>query len=268
MKFRSLALLIVMFGAMAQLTNVRALDVSFTANDGVQIESDKELILIDAIYKHYTDWEGFSYDAMPEALIKQLRQSTKSINVLSTHVHRDHFHPELIGKLMDTHKNVSSYGSKQVVESIKEGFINEHRISERINCIGSAQCESEYLSKYGLKIKAIPLKHSHKPYEWIENTAFIIEKDNQTILHIGDAMLSTENIEAIKSKNQSVDLALLPYWVVMEPKTFDSFVQSIRPKKVALIHLPKVRIEQLKDYLINLSYKNIVVPQPGEEISL
>ena len=267
MNVRILTLLIGIFSTVVQGIEAEAFDVTFTANDGIRIESDKEILFVDAIYKHYTNWEGFSFDAMPENLIARIEQEKKTISILSTHVHRDHFHPEVIGELMDVYKNVSSYGPRQVVESIKEGFINEHRINKRLNCIGSAGCDSSYATIDGLEIKGVSLKHTHQSYDWIENIAFLIQNNNQVILHVGDAMLSTKNIALIKQQNQAIDLALLPYWTALDSKTFDAFMQLIKPKKVALIHLPGAQVEQVIKHISELNYKNIVVPKSDEKIS-
>ena len=249
-------------------------DVTFTANDGIKIETVKEIVVIDVVYKHYSDWEGFSFDAMPDGLVSELQRENKYLSVLSTHIHRDHFHPEIIGELMDGRTNISAYGPQQVVESIKESFINEHRISKQLNCIGTVNCQSSYVTKGGLKISGISMTHVVGPLEiehWIDNVAYIVDDGKQTVLHLGDGMLSAENINKIKQRGEKFDLAVIPYWYVMVDRALpmlDQFMATIRPKKVALAHLPVARLEQLKDQVKSLSYQNIIVPAPGEKITM
>jgi L-ascorbate metabolism protein UlaG (beta-lactamase superfamily) len=162
----------------------------------------------------------------------------------------------------------------QVVESIKESFINEHRISKQLNCIGTVNCQSGYVTNSGLKITGISMTHVVGPLEvehWIENVAYIVDDGKQTILHLGDGMLSMENINKIKQRGEKFDLAVLPYWYGMLDRALpllDQFMATIKPKKVALIHLPFARLAQLKDQVKSLSYQNIIVPVPGEQIIL
>ncbi len=112
-----------------------------------------------------------------------------------------------------------------------------------------------------------PLEIEH----WIDNVAYIVDDGKQTVLHLGDGMLSTENINKIKHRGEKFDLVVLPYWYVMvdrAPPLLDQFMATIKPKKVALIHLPVARLEHLKDQVNSLSYQNIIVPAPGENISM
>ena len=88
--------------------------------------------------------------------------------------------------------------------------------------------------------------------------------------YYADGMLSTENIDKIKRRGERFDLAVLPYWFAEDRglHMLRQFIQTIEPKRIALIHLPATRLEKMRGDIKRLKYKDLIVPEPGEKIGL
>ena len=253
-----------------------AVELTLLGNQGVAINSKKDAVIVDALYEHYPTWEGFSYDKplLDKAMLTAYED--KNLAISATHIHRDHFHPRMTGEFLDASENVVYVGGKQTVESIKEDFINEHRIRERLICLASEQCNASYQLSKTTTLTGVSTIHNHNDYHWVENIAMLVTMDNKQILHLGDALLNSANVATLTAKVKQPDAVILPYWFIMEPALFEQFITELAPKTVVVSHFPKEQLQALKGYfapvvesltakITDLSF-NILAP--GDSVSL
>lgn len=260
-------------------SHLQAVTLTAVGNQGIMLKSDKSTVYIDALYKHYGNWEGFSYDE-PQLTLKTLKRnqhtSSESLTVvLATHVHRDHFHPLLMGEILNEELNTLFVGGTQTGESIKEAYINEHQIRSKINCIASSGCKSHMTISDTLLISGIATVHNHQHYDWVENIAFRILLEDSHIIHLGDAALSLDNISLLKT-SKPLDVAIVPYWFLSDKALLTAFLTDIKPDTVLISHFPQEHLETIQNYANSVVKKlpdelNLVhfkILSPGEELSV
>lgn len=272
-----------------QSGHLQAVTLTAMGNQGVMLKSDKNTVYVDALYKHYGNWEGFSYDeprltpnriksnAIKRNAIKRNADASSEFRIvfLATHVHRDHFHPHLMGEVLNEEQIALFIGGSQSVESIKEAYINEHQIRSKMNCIASSGCDSKITISDSLLISGIATEHNHQHYSWVENIAFRIVLEGSHILHLGDAALSLNNINLLKDSTP-VDVAIVPYWFLSDTPLLIGFLTEINPDSMLISHFPKEYIETIQNYTNSVVEKlpeelnrmQFKILSPGEELLL
>ena len=253
-----------------------AVKLTMMGNQGVTISSENDVVIIDAVYEHYTFWEGFSYDKSLFDSEKLNTFTDKNIVFAATHVHRDHFHPQLLGKDLDTNEAITFVGGQQTIESIKEDFINEHRIRARLKCLAATGCDSSFKLSEKTSVQGISTVHNHESYGWLENISMLVSAGDKQVLHLGDAALSIENIATLKSAIRKPNAVLIPYWFLMNRDLLQRFIQALNPELVVVTHFPQAQFKQLQAFLrpIAESLKGefpdlkFAVPMPGDSLNI
>lgn len=226
-----------------------AVTLSMQGNQGTVIQGKHDVVIIDALYQHYAHWEGFSYD---KSLLNKdglTKFAGKSLTLAATHVHRDHFHPQLIGEHLDSSETSRFLGGQQTVESIKEDFINEHRISARIQCLSSPDCDATYQVSETTTVKGISTIHNHATYDWVENIAMLVTIEGKGILHLGDSALNEANIATLKDAADNPHSVIIPYWFLMAPDLLETFLKELTPEVILVAHYPEAQFQSLKAFM-------------------
>jgi L-ascorbate metabolism protein UlaG (beta-lactamase superfamily) len=63
-----------------------------------------------------------------------------------------------------------------------------------------------------------------------------VEIGGKRVLHIGDAILSDENVRAFRLDTARIDVALVPTWVVTNQASRQAIERWVKPRQVVVFH--------------------------------
>ncbi len=239
-----------------------------TANCGVLIQSGETRILVDGLFRPHPEWEGFSFSSLDSVQLSSARQKDGQLAdidlILSTHVHRDHFHPDEVASYLRGNQDAVFVGNAQLVESVLESDVNSPQLSDRLIQPQTSDGISNYQVP-GVELTFVPIIHAGAPYGWIDNDAILIELEGLRILHLGDAKPDPGLFTYFKDIPQTIDLVIAPFWFLLQaPQSEKAGMQIVTEilaaKRVMAVHLPPdpVRVARYSQMLRD-AYPKIIV---------
>lgn len=214
------------------------LELTYTGNMGVLIHDQKTAILIDGLHKEYQA----AYLFPPPALTNQLINGQKGIPAISlllnTHFHRDHFDEALSAQFLQKNPTASFIGSQQAVDLIGEA---SDQIQQRLIAIPYEDYQKRQFAFTGFSVKAFKMDHVNPTrHHAVQNLGFIINIDGLKILHIGDSHWyeDIQLFEKVKMMDENIDVAILPYWMLLSGKDKEQLNQYIHPEYLIATHIP------------------------------
>lgn len=231
------------------------LKLSYIGNMGVLIESQGKTMLFDGFHKEY----GPDYAYPTTSTVIDLQRGNyndfSKIEVACvTHKHGDHFDPLYYKSFLEENREAIVVGPNQVKQEITGlKSLYKEKVTERIKGI-SYNDEIHTIRHQGVHVKAIQCNHvNQNRHASVENIAYLVEINGFKILHVGDTNwdLTEEVFKKLGLKENELDIAILPYWMLLTDSSKDRVEQSIAPKHVLATHIPpsftkdeKSRLEQ------------------------
>ena len=208
--------------------------ITYIANEGILIEYGGKRVLIDALHKSDLKLYQFTKIAFRQNMLGKVVPFDKIDLYMVTHVHGDHFNPEMTIDFLEKHEEVIMVAPNQVIDTMK----NADYLAGQIYRLNGTDKGLVY-EMDGIKISALPLIHSYPPKNaWIENMAYLLDFDGLTVLHVGDAEFLPENLNRIqKAIGKGVDYVLLPDWYFEDKETIAQVQQKIKAKKYMAMHV-------------------------------
>ncbi len=215
--------------------------ITYIANEGVMISAGEQQVLIDAIHKEYYP----QYLATDETILKKMFAKTPpfaSVDVvLASHIHRDHFHGKTVADYLKKIDSADFFATAQVIDSVRL-FLKDTEINEkRIISAGYKTGEKSVYEKNDIRITNFKIDHGSERFSWIENSGHLIEIEGKKILHIGDPAFGAKDIEAAGLVAEKIDLAILPYWFLINENGRSVIEQWIQPRQIIAAHIPPAR---------------------------
>ena len=250
---RFLALNAIIFNFFFTVTSYaqEALELIYTANAGVQIISSQGSVFIDSHFRNHPNWGGFKYSHLNKEQIIELESGKQKFSgvklILATHIHRDHFHPEVVGQSLQNNPDAILFANQQIAESVLEGFVNS--VSLKTQIIQYSKKQTSWQNK-NIKATIFPVAHSSKVFDWIDNSLILVEVDGHKFLHIGDATNDYQSFAQYQFPSKNIDTLITPYWFLFgDDKKI--ITELIKPKNIVAIHLPpqKEQLERIKQAL-------------------
>ena len=209
--------------------------ITYIANEGVFIEYEGTKVYIDVLHQKYKhSLYQFTRTPYRLKLIAGEGPFEEVDLMLVTHLHGDHIHIGDTKELLANNPKTILMTSQQVLDSI--GLVGY-----QTNQLYAIQPEDRGLTfqMQGLDIQTFPLIHSYKQRNHaIVNTAYLLDFEGLTILHVGDPELTEENLKRInKAVGKGVDYALLPDWFFAEGDYLSKLKKNIKAKKYIAMHV-------------------------------
>ena len=232
--------------------------VIYTANAGVMLKTPNGNILLDSVFDYHPEWENFDYAHFDQKQKLNIENGSEHFSntklVLATHVHRDHFHPEMVGKMLATNPKTELFANGQITESVLEGYINSVSLMKQIK---TATQSSAHWKDENTQITIYPFPHANRVYEWIDNSLILADIEGTKYLHIGDASPNKQEFEKLALAERKIDVLFAPYWFLRGPG--EAIIkQLIKPKKVIALHIPpSTDMQQRIKQALQPAYSNI-----------
>ena len=215
------------------------LTMTFLANEGVLLSSGGKKVLIDALFLKYKT--GFATPAdSTQAALAAARAPFDNVDlILATHYHGDHFHPQPVAAHLAANPGATLATSLQVIDSLRgrmrKGGPADARILDRTAASGVRR--REIIN--GIPVEFLGIPHGSGPSNHlaIQHLAYIVDLGGKRVLHIGDAILSDENVRAFRLDTARIDVALVPTWVVTGRASRQAIERWVKPRQVVAFHV-------------------------------
>ena len=241
----------IIFQLSAKAIDKDSIVVTYIANCGFLIEMESTKIIIDGLFIN-----GFNYYDTPDSstldLILKGSEPFDNIDyVFITHKHADHFDAKTVSSFMI--KNVGSklICPKQVDDELKTDDKSYNLFSQRVIECTPATFISKTFNLDALTIFGYRLAHMNERNKHIENVAFLIEIEDKSIFHTGDADPNQVNkYSGKKPSDKSIDIAFIN-GAFGNYKNFEITNDFIDADTNVAMHFPKdffkIEHEMIKD---------------------
>lgn len=213
------------------------IEVRYIANEGVLISSRDKRVLIDGLHRKYDDAYAFLPDAEREK-IEAARPPFENIDlVLVSHYHGDHFHPESVGSYLKNSPKAILATSQQVVDEVVAKYSGYEAVKNRITPLAYSLKSRNAMKLAGIDVEVLSVGHGSGRHASIQNLGHVITLGGKKFLHIGDADTNAEIFDAFDLEQQSIDVALLPYWFLISKGGREIVERHIKPKHIIAVHV-------------------------------
>ena len=194
----------------SNLPNSNGVYIQLLDNAGVMIEAEGLRIYIDP-YNLPPQYQFYPADA-----------------ILITHPHFDHYQPEAVNMLQKS-------GTMNVFPAIMTAEIELHS--------GIGVNPEDQFQVGSIDVTAFYLYTSSNHPRSSNWTSFIIDINGFTIFHGGDS----ETIEEYAELAGLIDVAILPYYILIEPEDIVEAVEIIEPDYLIIMHWTQFRKDEFID---------------------
>ena len=208
-----------------------ALEVTYIANEGFMIAMGSTKVLIDAFpkSKYYVN----PSDTVAAKMMDGIPPFDKVDCVLVTHDHADHFNAEMMSRFLLNHPAAQFVASSEASSKLTGDNIAGRRQSGVTLGMGQRR------TIRGEKAEILAMRLEHGGGSNVSNLAYVVRSDGFTIMHVGDARLSTNEVylRTVDWSSYTVDLLFIEYFD-QSSETRDIIENVIKPKHVVLMHIP------------------------------
>ncbi len=221
--------------------NSQALKIAYTGNMGVCMELDDKTVIIDGLHQYYNK----PYVYPPEDMVNQLitgnfKDFSPIEFCLYTHLHGDHFSGKYAKRFLEHNSNGVVMGSSQLKKDVVTFHSNADSITSRFYSVPYDK-KPHTTETSGIEITAIRCDHTNpQRHNQTENIAYLVNLGNYSVLHVGDTdwKLTHEPFKTLDIKNKNIDIAVLPYWLLLDDNDISQVNELIAPKHIIASHLP------------------------------
>jgi L-ascorbate metabolism protein UlaG (beta-lactamase superfamily) len=240
---------IAMEGADASLGQQTALEVKYIANEGVLISSGGKQVLIDGLHRQY----GIHYAFLPPAQRDQIETAKAPFDnidlLLVSHLHLDHFHPESVGLHLKHNPNTRLVSSEQVVNEVEKNFKDIEAIKARVTAATPPLREKVAMKVAGIDFEILGVGHGSERFRSVQNLGHIIKLGGKKLLHIGDADTSAEIFEKFNLDEEGIDIAILPFWFLLDKNGQTVIKEHIKPKHIIAVHISPIEAKKIAEQI-------------------
>lgn len=212
------------------------LKLTYLCNAGVMIEDAQHKLLID--FFCVSNKNGL-YRPLDPSILESIQSGQPPFDrvqfLMFTHDHDDHFSADLTSCILENKQDINIISTNQIIERINymQGAANDCGTSD----FKITASQSIYFNS--LSITIYPLLHSGAKYKEDQHLAFLINLNGKTVFHVGDASVDESNYNALNLNETDIDLLIAPFPYVGTPSGHKIIKDFIKPKKIAVVHLPR-----------------------------
>ena len=211
--------------------------ITYVGNQGILIEKGDLKVLVDGLHREYKPAYLHLPDSRLEDAVKGKPPFDNIDVILVSHIHRDHFHAETVGKYLQHNEGTVLIGSNQVADSLKEQFIDYEKISSRVRPVTPSPGRRETISAGGIEVEVLGLHHTNSRFDWIQNLGFLVKLGDERILHVGDASMSPDQFSTLEISANDVDIACLPFWFFIYGSGQQVIRDEVQPARMIALHI-------------------------------
>jgi L-ascorbate metabolism protein UlaG (beta-lactamase superfamily) len=247
-------------GAQTPVPNPSA--IRYVANAGVLVTVEGHRFLIDAPIR-----DGIPpYATSPADERARLESASAPYDavdaILITHWHEDHFSPEAVAAHVTRNARAVLISSPEVVARVRA--VAPDLPVERLRDILPAPGQAEAVTVGSTTVRVLRIRHNPTRRLPEQHVGFLIG-EAAPVLHVGDADPVADNFVLLRSLPK-VDVALLPFWYVLDAASRRFVADSIGPRRIVGIHLPPADAAGVARTLREAGVDVVLPPAPGAPI--
>jgi L-ascorbate metabolism protein UlaG (beta-lactamase superfamily) len=267
----SLLLLIALFAALPLGHAAEARDsaeegpeLRYVANAGMLVTVGRRRFLIDAPIR-----DGIApYATSPAHERDRLEAAAPPYDgvdaILITHWHEDHFSPHAAAAHLAHNPRAVFVSSPEVVERLRAAAPGLP--AARLRAVLPSPGRSEEVRIGDVPVRVVRIRHNPSRRLPEQHVGFLIG-DSAAVLHVGDADPAADNFALLRAL-PSVDLALLPFWYVLDATNRRFVADAIRPRRVVGMHLPPGDAARVAAAFREANVPVRLPPEPGSVVTL
>jgi L-ascorbate metabolism protein UlaG (beta-lactamase superfamily) len=165
--------------------------------------------------------------------------------VLVSHIHGDHFNAELAAAHLQNNPMARLISSDQVTRAVLEKLGADSPARRRVEAHTPDPGTTISLPRTDARIRLLGLPHGGRTWAEFRNLGHIVELGGVKILHVGDADMDPALYAKFRLAEEKIDIALIPYWFMINEEGQRAIREHIRPKKIVAFHLAAGREDEL-----------------------
>ncbi len=216
---------------------------------GLYISDNQFSVLIDGLHTKYGD----DYLFPTEELVNKISTKLKPDVILFTHYHGDHFSAQLAKNYLQTNQKAKIFGPNQVTNNVTT-------FNDRVHSISVKNYTKQTTIVGNNKIIGLKIDHAGKRHAKVENVGYIVNIGSKKILHVGDTnwLEEIQLFDKLELFKEEIDIAILPYWMLMQNNAADLIKKHIGSKLIIATHIsPRIKEQELlklKDQYPNIHF--------------
>ncbi len=238
--------------------------LTFLVNEGFLLEAGGKSVLIDAFVRD----EYYGYGALPESTYQQLIRGEPPFAdvslALTSHGHLDHFQAEPAALFLLKHPRALFVSAEEVVLAIRN-VPQEPPVGNQTQVLWPDVDAFQSLEHDGIRVTGFRLRHTNPRNANVQNLGLLIQVGDTTVLHVGDAEATVENLDPFDLPQQHVDVAILPVWMFRDRPLIDEHVGA---RAYVAAHIPVVQLAQTKREFAKSHPGVVVLEKPLESWTL
>jgi L-ascorbate metabolism protein UlaG (beta-lactamase superfamily) len=213
------------------------LRVTYLANEGVLLKSGSTRVVIDGLHRFNKE----AYATLPDGPREALETAAPPWNgidlLLVSHRHRDHFHPEAVGRYLASSPRTQLLTSEEVVGELARDYPGWEDIRARVVPWHWEVGRTETVRVGGVEVTLLGLSHGDGQMATVQNIGHVFSLGGVTVLHVGDAQLTAANFAPFNLPARGIDIAFLPWWYVIDDEGRALVSAHIAPRRIVAIHI-------------------------------
>ena len=211
--------------------------LTYVGNEGVLISDGTKAVLIDGLHRKYDD----AYLNPPAEVLSAMENARPPFDqvrvVLVSHVHGDHFSAESVGLHLKNNPRAVLVSDAQKMSDIARLFPDHESIRSKTYEATPEWKERIVFERDGIKVTLLGMKHGSERFWWIKNLGHIIEIGGKKLFHFGDADTALENFAAFNLTAETIDIAFIPYWFLLNENGRKLVSETIAAKHNIAVHI-------------------------------
>ena len=241
------------------------LEVLYLANEGVLIRTGEQSVLIDGLFRPYRH-----YAHVPAEQSQALEAAQAPFGgadlILVSHIHGDHFHPQSVANYLKRQGGSILATSKQAAAAVQSILRRNEESRKRLVEINPA-AGKKGKRKFGqIEVTFLGLPHGSPRQGWVQNLGHLIRMGGKTLLHVGDAELSSKNFRPFKLSKEKIDIAFLPYWYLLSEEGRQLVDEQIRPRRIVAVHVLPREAEEVCGKIAQALPEAVCLKEPLQKV--
>ena len=238
------------------------LTVDYVANAGVKLTVDDKVVLIDALFGPHQQFKSLT--AQEFDLLTHQRADV----ALATHKHSDHFGAKRTSSFLKYNAKALFVGTPESVDQIKE-LPN----LKQIKTFNFSKYQSAQINHRDISITVLDFPHMSPGKGQATNFAYIVQMGDWKVLHVGDADVNREVINAHNLAQYQLDLVLIHDLFPQQHDNYQELIKLMNTKKVAFVHMVDEKAQPFSTWLkqhypqgdlLVTGYEQLVMTKPEQ----
>jgi L-ascorbate metabolism protein UlaG (beta-lactamase superfamily) len=224
-------------GAPAEEPSRPPLEIMYVANEGVLLETGEHKVLIDALFNRPNPVYAAPPDEMLGAMLEGRAPFDDVDLALVTHDHADHFDATVASLWLEQNPDAVLVAAIDAVAAMRYSAVEWEGIHDRVIAI---ELEPETVSERTVKGVGLTIYrtlHSGNRKS-PQNLMYRVDMDGRTVFHEGDSDGSLATFARLDPGQKSIEVALVHYWLPLNPDGARILEAYLKAEHVGLFHLP------------------------------